>query len=38
MGMEVMDVVALLLPDPKKLVETGFEVGSADGEDRKLFA
>lgn len=38
MGMEVMDVVALLLPDPKKLIKAGLEVSSTDGEDWKLFA
>jgi hypothetical protein len=38
MGMEVVDVVALLLPDPKKLIEAGLEISSADSEYRKLFA
>ena len=36
--MEVMDVVALLLPNPKKLIKAGLEISSADGEDWELFA
>ena len=33
---QVMDVVGLLLPDPQKLVDAGFEIGAADGENGKL--
>ena len=32
-GVEVVDVVALLLPDPKDLIDRGFKRGAADGED-----
>ena len=38
MPTEVVDIVGLLLPDPQKLVDTGLEVRSADGEDRELLA
>jgi len=33
---EVMDVVGLLLPDPQKLINTGLEVGAAQGQDGEL--
>ena len=33
---QVVDVVGLLLPDPQKLVDAGFEIGAADGENGKL--
>ena len=33
---QVVDVVGLLLPDPQQLVDAGFEVGPADGEDGEL--
>ena len=33
---EVVNVVGLLLPDPQQLVDAGFEIGAADGENGKL--
>ena len=37
MRVEVVHVVALFLPNPKNLVDCGFESGAAKGDDRKLF-
>ena len=33
---EVVNVVGLLLPDPQQLVDAGFKVGAADGENGEL--
>ena len=37
MRIEVVHVVALFLPNPKNLVDCGFESGAAKGDNRKLF-
>ena len=33
---EVVNIIGLLLPDPQKLVDTGFEIGAAEGQNGEL--